>query len=453
MSDSTKSFDVPVNSKTTLLEGICYIQEKLDPSIAIRWNCRSGQCGVCSVLFNGVPKLACQEDIFPAQEYIVEPILPEGHLQSLICDFSEIYKIHFLTSKFYWQNELQHKENFETLLSKIKQEIIPDISLEHIETLRDSLVQITNYSWFEDCFQGNVPGQIPLTCPHRGALLKSKLIDSASKVRYRLNILYNCIFITDGPWNIHSGGIFPYSDESEQILEYVKAHAIDKITHGIVDIGCGCGHVSIAYWGEGARFAFDINPRAGYFIAINSIINQRKVRYKTLDISKGLPTELKEVLSEKTLFVVNMPHALSPSPDILTKTSDGGETGLEPTVAALNALLPFCGSNSVAVVLCYSLGNLKQSKWDIVDQAAKSFHEDTIQWELLEGTRIWRINGKKEQPNPMVLREGLPKKADCKLYIKDEKREEVKHSYNQLVDLLESKGWEVLGCGILKIRL
>ncbi|MCL0064868.1 2Fe-2S iron-sulfur cluster-binding protein [Dehalococcoidia bacterium] len=451
--DSTKNFDVTVKDKTTLLESLCYIQEKLDSSIAVRWNCRSGQCGICGVLVNGVPRLACREDVFPGQEYIVEPILPERHRQSLICDVSDVYKTHFLTSKFYWQSELQHKEDFETLLSKIKQKVTLDISLEDIETLRTTLLQLTDYTWFEACFQGNVPGQIPSTFPHRDVLLKCKLIDSTGKVRYRLNNLYNCVFVTDGPWNIHNGGIFPYSDESEQILEYVTTQAIDKNTHGIVDIGCGCGHVSIAYWGDGPRFAFDINPRAGYFVAINAIINQRRVYYKTLNIAKGLPTELRKVLGKKTLFVVNMPHALSPSPGVLPKTSDGGETGLEPTIAALNALLPFRGSAHVAIVLCYSLGNLKQNRWDIVEQAKKLFQEDTIQWKLLRDTRIWRINGKKEQPNPMILREGLPKKADCRLYVKDENREKVRQSYNQLVDLLEGKGWEVLGCGILRIWL
>jgi len=452
--DGTKNFDVPVNDEIALLEAICYIQENLDSSTTIRWNCRSGQCGICAVLVNGVPKLACEEKIIPGKRYTVEPIFAESTVQSLICNVSDFYKIHFLASKFYWQNELQNKDDFESLLLKINQKAIPDISLEApYTTIRSTLQQIKNYPWFENCFQGNERGQVPFECPQRDVLLKCKLINSTGKIRYRVNIFRNSVFITDGPWNIHNGGIFPYSDESELILKYIEDHGIDKIIQGFVDIGCGCGHASIAYLSKIPRFAFDINPRAGYFVAINSIINQCEVQYRTINIFDGLPAELQKVLRSRILFVVNMPHALSPIQDVLPKTSDGGKTGLEPTEAALKAISPFYGSGSIAVVLCYSLGNLKQKKWDIVERAKKLFPEDTILWELLKDTRIWRINGKKEQPNPMILREGLPKKADCKLYIKDEDRERVRQSYTRLVNLLESEGWDVLGCGILTLRL
>lgn len=451
--DGIRSFVVPVSHEITLLEAIRYIQEKIDPSITIRWNCRSGQCGICALLVNDVPKLACQEKIRIGAEYTIKPICLERQIHGLICDLSDLYKQYFLISRFYWQSELQQKEEFENLLLRLENQRVPHISLDDIEMLGSLLWQITRYPWFEECFRVNTPRCVPLECSQREMLLKYGIIDSAGKTQYRINIIKDCTFVTDGPWDIHYGGVFPFSDESELILKYIEDNKIDKITKGIVDPACGCGHTVIAYWGDGPRFAFDINPRAGYWIAINALINQREVRYRNTDIFKGLPSELDKTLNDKPLFAINMPHALSPYPNLLPKTSDGGETGLKWTIAALKALTLFNDSGGVAVILCYSLGNAKQNRWDIVEQAEKIFPKNKIQWVMLKDVRIWRINGKKEQPNPMPLREGLPKKADCRLYVNDIDREKPKQGYIQLVRIFESKGWDVLGCGILEVRL
>ena len=171
------------------------------------------------------------------------------------------------------------------------------------------------------------------------------------------------------------------------------------------------------------------------------------------NIFTGFPKNLLDKLKKKRLFAINMPHALSPFPNALPQASDGGQTGIEWTVAALQALTTLIGSGGVAVILCYSLGNAQQSRWEIVEKALQLFPPSNVRWELLKDVRIWRINGKKDQPNPMLLREGLPLKADCKLYVKDEQRDKVRQGYIQLVSFLEKEGWDVLGCGILEVNL
>lgn len=454
--DGSKTFLIPA-TLMTLLDAIHYIQKKMDPTISIRWNCRSGQCGICAVEVNGRPKLACQEKVRPNTRYIVKPICMERHIQGLICDVSDIYKQYFLTNRFYWQTELQRKKEFEELLLdrslQNNDQEIPHVYPEDLNSLRKSLVQTTKYPWFEECFQGNTQGYMSLTYPQSETLLRNGLIEPTGKVRFRINILRDCIFITDGPWNIHRGGVFPFEDESELILGYIKEHEIDKITYGIIDPACGCGHTGIAYWGIGPRIAFDINPRAGYFVSVNAIINQREVQFAANNIFDGLPRASDEVIKRKPLFAINIPHALSPFPDMLPNTSDGGKTGLTWTIAALQALTRFIGSEGIAVILSYSLGNSKQNRWEIVEKAKGLFSKDRISWKLLKNIRIWRINGKKEQPNPMLLRDGLPKKADCKIYIKDSDREKIRQGYNQLVRTFETDGWHVLGCGILEVKL
>ena len=326
------------------------------------------------------------------------------------------------------------------------------INAKNIESLAASLWQMAEYPWFEECFQRNVPGCVPRRFSQKEVLQKCGLIEANGKIRYRVNVFRDCIFITDGPWNIRQGGVFPFSDESELILKYIEDNGIDSITKGIFDLGCGCGHSVIAYWGRDSRLALDINPRAGFFVEVNAVLNKRKVQYVRNDILNGLSLSLDKILREKPLFVSNMPHALSSLPDILPRTSDGGETGIKWTMGALRAITRFIGSGGTAVFLCYSLGNHKEDKWDVVEKAARLFRKN-IKWEILKNTHIWRINGKKEQPNPMSLRDGLPKKADCGLYVKDEDRKEVRQRYIQLVKVFENKGWDVLGCGILEIKL
>ncbi len=47
----------------TVLDGLHYIKENLDPSLAWRYSCRMGVCGSCGMLINGRPTLACNTQI------------------------------------------------------------------------------------------------------------------------------------------------------------------------------------------------------------------------------------------------------------------------------------------------------------------------------------------------------------------------------------------------------
>lgn len=234
--EGTKYFDVPAAVGMTLLDALCYAQEKIDSSISFRWNCRTGQCGICAVQINGVPKLACMEKANQGCVYQVEPISIERHLQGLVCEVSDLYKEYFLTSTAIGHTELERKLAFEQLLLKIRssttpilikgcekkpepnEDIIFDSNwLDEIENLRSCLWAATRHSWFLECFKDNKPRYVPTDYPHRALLLKYGLVDSTGKARYRINIIRNSIFITDGPWYVHKGGVFPYLDESELI--------------------------------------------------------------------------------------------------------------------------------------------------------------------------------------------------------------------------------------------
>jgi succinate dehydrogenase / fumarate reductase iron-sulfur subunit len=58
-----KTYTVPVLEGMTVLDGLHYIKENLDPSLAWRYSCRMGVCGSCGMLLNGHPTLACNTQI------------------------------------------------------------------------------------------------------------------------------------------------------------------------------------------------------------------------------------------------------------------------------------------------------------------------------------------------------------------------------------------------------
>ena len=55
-------FTVNVNEGARVLHVLHAIHDQLDPTLAYRYSCGSGQCGSCAVRVNGEPVLACMEE-------------------------------------------------------------------------------------------------------------------------------------------------------------------------------------------------------------------------------------------------------------------------------------------------------------------------------------------------------------------------------------------------------
>jgi len=58
-----QKYQVPVKKGTTVLDGLLYIKENLDNSLAFRTSCRMGICGSCAMLINGYGHLACHTQV------------------------------------------------------------------------------------------------------------------------------------------------------------------------------------------------------------------------------------------------------------------------------------------------------------------------------------------------------------------------------------------------------
>ncbi|MGE3844203.1 MAG: succinate dehydrogenase/fumarate reductase iron-sulfur subunit [Vicinamibacterales bacterium] len=54
------TFDVACGPRQTVLDALTFIEEHCDDTIAFRRMCRSGICGTCAGLVNGVSRLFCQ---------------------------------------------------------------------------------------------------------------------------------------------------------------------------------------------------------------------------------------------------------------------------------------------------------------------------------------------------------------------------------------------------------
>ena len=80
------TYDVPYIDRQGVLDALHYIFQKLDSSLAYRWNCRTGQCGSCAININGIPGLACRTVVDPSKIYILEPLPNFPIIRDLVVD-------------------------------------------------------------------------------------------------------------------------------------------------------------------------------------------------------------------------------------------------------------------------------------------------------------------------------------------------------------------------------
>jgi succinate dehydrogenase / fumarate reductase, iron-sulfur subunit len=81
-------FHVPVKRGMTVLDGLSFIVEELDPTLAFRASCQAGECGSCALHINGRYRLACRTLItdLEAWEITVRPLAHLTVLKDLVVD-------------------------------------------------------------------------------------------------------------------------------------------------------------------------------------------------------------------------------------------------------------------------------------------------------------------------------------------------------------------------------
>jgi len=91
-----KTYQVPVRAGMTVLDGLHYIKENLDPSLAWRYSCRMGVCGSCGMLLNGRPMLACNTQILhiSTTDLAVGPLPNFDIIRDLVPDLMTMFEKH-----------------------------------------------------------------------------------------------------------------------------------------------------------------------------------------------------------------------------------------------------------------------------------------------------------------------------------------------------------------------
>ena len=88
-------YEVEVDKGMVVLDVIHRIQAQQAGDLAVRWNCKAGKCGSCSVEINGKPKLSCMTRMneYGDNETIsVRPIKTFPLVKDLVADVSWNYK-------------------------------------------------------------------------------------------------------------------------------------------------------------------------------------------------------------------------------------------------------------------------------------------------------------------------------------------------------------------------
>jgi succinate dehydrogenase / fumarate reductase iron-sulfur subunit len=78
-----------------VLDVLHAIQAHQANDLAVRWNCKAGKCGSCSMEINGRPRLACMTrmSVFAGDETItVQPLKAFRVVRDLVCDVSWNYE-------------------------------------------------------------------------------------------------------------------------------------------------------------------------------------------------------------------------------------------------------------------------------------------------------------------------------------------------------------------------
>jgi len=91
-----QTYQVSVSEGMTVLDGLHYIKERLDPTLAWRYSCRMGVCGSCGMLINGSPGLACNTQILHiAKTHLAVGPLPNFTIiRDLVPDLSIMFEKH-----------------------------------------------------------------------------------------------------------------------------------------------------------------------------------------------------------------------------------------------------------------------------------------------------------------------------------------------------------------------
>jgi succinate dehydrogenase / fumarate reductase iron-sulfur subunit len=91
-----REYSVPVTKGMTVLDGLHWIKEHKDHTLSWRSSCRMGVCGSCGMFINGMPRLACNNQIvhLHSDHIIIKPLPNFDIIRDLVPDLESLFNKH-----------------------------------------------------------------------------------------------------------------------------------------------------------------------------------------------------------------------------------------------------------------------------------------------------------------------------------------------------------------------
>lgn len=91
-----EEFTVPVTKGMTVLDGLHWIKENKDRTLSWRSSCRMGICGSCGMFINGLPRLACTNQIshLHSDRVVIKPLPNYDIIRDLVPDLETLFEKH-----------------------------------------------------------------------------------------------------------------------------------------------------------------------------------------------------------------------------------------------------------------------------------------------------------------------------------------------------------------------
>jgi hypothetical protein len=186
-------------------------------------------------------------------------------------------------------------------------------------------------------------------------------------------------------------------------------------------------------------------------VQFNAPLNNLTAHVALSDITLELPTGMCTP-DARTLYVGNFPHAIAPSGAALPPAIAGGHQGSDITCAALRTLAMQPLNNAAILIFAYSLYSSRSGEVQLLTEAQRLFSSTyRVSWVELPDVTLWRVNGRKQQANPMRLVGGLELKATCRLSVPESVASRVALEYAALAEQLTAQGWDSLAAGLVEI--
>ena len=84
--EETETFDVPYETGASVLDGLIWLRENRDPSLAFRYSCTSANvCKECTMLIDGETAYACTARLRPGA-MTLEPLRNKRVIRDLVTD-------------------------------------------------------------------------------------------------------------------------------------------------------------------------------------------------------------------------------------------------------------------------------------------------------------------------------------------------------------------------------